>query len=129
MKMCVGMVAIPPTWWPLGRFRHLHHVEFDVKFIFFLKIYEVTWKLGWNTSYFVATKWVLLPNLLSLVSNLASCWKFMQLHENIVEIHPIWWPPYGFCFLACWVWCQIQIFVENLFYMKIWLKYVLFGGH
>jgi hypothetical protein len=22
----------------------LHHVEFDVKFTFFLKIYEVTWK-------------------------------------------------------------------------------------
>jgi hypothetical protein len=42
MKVCVGMVAIPPIWWPQDQFRHLHHVEFDVKFIFFLKIYEVT---------------------------------------------------------------------------------------
>jgi hypothetical protein len=40
MKMHVGMVAIPPIWWALDQFQHLHHVEFDVKFTF-LKIYEV----------------------------------------------------------------------------------------
>jgi hypothetical protein len=28
--------------WPLDGFRYLHHVEFDVQFAFFLKIYEVT---------------------------------------------------------------------------------------
>jgi len=107
MKLHLGMVAIPPMWWPLDQFRHLHHVEFDVKFIFMHKINEVTWKLGWNMFYLVATKWVLFPNLLSLVSNSSSCWKFMQLHENLVEIHPIWWPLDGFCSLPCWVWCQI----------------------
>jgi len=128
--MCVGMVAILPIQWPLGGLRHLHHVEFDVKFTFFLKIYEVTWKIGRNNSYLVATRWVLFPNMLSLMSNLASCSKFMKLHENMVEIHLIWWPLDGFCSPTCWVWCQIQIFVENLLnYMKIWLKYVLFGGH
>jgi hypothetical protein len=42
MKVYVGMVAIPPIWSPLDRFQHLHHVEFDVKFTFFLNIYEVT---------------------------------------------------------------------------------------
>jgi hypothetical protein len=42
VKVCVGMVAILPMWWPLDQFQHLHHVEFDVKFIFFQKINEVT---------------------------------------------------------------------------------------
>jgi hypothetical protein len=42
MKVRVGMVAIPPMWWPPYRFQHLYHVEFDVKFIFFRKINEVT---------------------------------------------------------------------------------------
>jgi hypothetical protein len=106
-KVCVGMVAIPPMWWPLDQFQHLHHVEFDVKFIFFQKINEITWKSCWNMSYLVATIWVLFSNLLSLVSNLGSCWKFMQLHENLVEIHLIWWPLDGFCSPAYWVWCQI----------------------
>jgi hypothetical protein len=36
------MVAILLVWWPLDRFQHLHHVEFDVKFNFFLNIYEIT---------------------------------------------------------------------------------------
>jgi hypothetical protein len=92
MKVCVSMVAIPPMWWPLNQFRHLHHVEFYVKFSFFWKINEVTWKFGWNTSYLVATRWVLFSSLLSLVSNSGFYWKFMQLHENMVEIHHIWWP-------------------------------------
>ncbi len=35
MKVHVGMVAIPSMWWPLDRFRHLHHVECDVQFILF----------------------------------------------------------------------------------------------
>jgi hypothetical protein len=112
--MHVGMVPIPPMWWPIDQFWHLHHVEFDVNFTFFWKINEVTWKLGWNTCYFVATKWVLFPSLLSLVSNSGSCWKFMQLHEKMVEIHPIWWPLDWFCSPTCWVWCQIQLFVENI---------------
>jgi hypothetical protein len=31
------------TWWWLpNQFQHLHHVEFDVKFIFFQKINEVS---------------------------------------------------------------------------------------
>jgi hypothetical protein len=114
MKMCVGMVTILSIWWSPDRFRHLHHVEFDVKFIFFLKINEVTWKFGWNMSYMVTTRWVLFLSLLSLVSNSSSCWKFMQLHENMVELHPIWWPLDGFCSLAYWVWFQIQHFVENV---------------
>jgi hypothetical protein len=41
MKMHVGMVAIPPMWWPLGQFQHLHHVEFDVKFIFSRKLMKL----------------------------------------------------------------------------------------
>ncbi len=41
---CSQMVANPPMWWSPNEFQHLHHVEFDVKFTFFLKIYEVTWK-------------------------------------------------------------------------------------
>jgi hypothetical protein len=68
--------------------------------------------------------------MLNLMSNSLSSWKFMKLHENLVEIRPIWWPPNGFCSLAYWVWCQIQVLVEILCnYMKRWLKYVLFGGH
>jgi hypothetical protein len=35
MKVHVGMVVIPPMWWPPNQFQHLHLVEFDVKFIFF----------------------------------------------------------------------------------------------
>jgi hypothetical protein len=42
------------------------------------------------------------------------CSKFMQSHKNMVEIHPIWWPPYGICCPACWIWFQIQHFVEIL---------------
>ncbi len=76
------------------------------------KINEVTWKLGWNMSYLVATKWVLFLSLLSLVSNSGSYWKFMQLHENLVEIHFIWWPLDEFCSLAYWFWCQIQFMQE-----------------
>jgi hypothetical protein len=52
-------------------------LEFGVKFKFLLKIYANTWKFGWNTFYLVAIKWVLFPSLLSLVLNLAFCWKFM----------------------------------------------------
>jgi hypothetical protein len=64
------------------------------------------------------------------MSNSLSFWKFIKLHENLVEIHPIWWPPDGFCSPTCWVWFQIQFFVKHLCnYMKRWLKYVLFGGH
>jgi hypothetical protein len=114
MKVRVGTVAILLMWWPPHQFRDLHHVKFNVKFTFFSKINEIIWKLGWNTSYLVATRWVLLPKLLSLVTNSSSCWKFMQLHEKMVKIHHIWWPLDGFCSLAIWVWCQIQIFVENL---------------
>jgi hypothetical protein len=40
MKVRVGMVAILPMQWPPDRFRHLHHVEFDIKFIFFWKYNE-----------------------------------------------------------------------------------------
>ncbi len=32
--------------------------------------------------------------MLNLVSNSISSSKFMKLHENLVEIHPIWWAPY-----------------------------------
>ncbi len=99
-----------------------HQTNFDIctmlnsmsNSLFSKKINKIIWKLGWNTFYLVATIWVLFPNLLSLVSNSSSCWKFMQLHEKMVKIHHIWWPLDGFCSLAIWVWCQIQIFVENL---------------
>ncbi len=92
MKACVGMVTILPMWSPRDRFWHLHHVEFDIKFTFFWKINEIIWKLGWHTSYLVTTRWILFPNLLSLVWNSSFCWKFMQLHSKIIERHPIWWP-------------------------------------
>jgi hypothetical protein len=35
MKVHVGMVVIPPIWWPLDGFQDLHHVEYGVKFTFF----------------------------------------------------------------------------------------------
>jgi hypothetical protein len=60
------------------------------------KLYEITWKDSWNTFYLVATRWVLFPIMLNLVSNSASYWKFMQLHEKMVEICPIWWAPHVF---------------------------------
>jgi ribosome-associated toxin RatA of RatAB toxin-antitoxin module len=131
MKVHVGMVAIIPMWWPPDWFQHLQHVEFDLNFTFFSKINEVTWKLGWNTSYLVATKWVLFSSLLTLVSNLGSCWRFMQLHEKMVKIHLIWWPLDWFCSLTYWVWCQIQIFIENLckLHEKMVEIYLRFGGH
>ncbi len=112
MKVCVDnscnssyLVAIRPisTFAPCWIWCQIH-----------LKIYEVTWKLGWNTFYLVATKWVLFPNLLSLVSNLGSCWIFMQLHKNMVEIHLIWWPLDEVCSPTYWIWFQIHVFVENL---------------
>jgi hypothetical protein len=105
MKVRVGMDTILPMWWPLDQFRHLHHVKSNVKFILFWKINEIVWKLGWNTSYLVATKWILFPNLFSLVSNSNCSRKFMQLHEKIVEIHTIWWPLDGFYSLDCLDWC------------------------
>jgi hypothetical protein len=37
------------------------HFEFGVKFSFLLKIYAITWKDGWNTSFIVVTKCVLTP--------------------------------------------------------------------
>ncbi len=54
-------------------------IEFGVKFRFLLKIYAITWKDGWITSYLVASRWVLFLNLLSSVSNSIFCWKFMQI--------------------------------------------------
>jgi hypothetical protein len=54
-------------------------IEFGVKFRFLLNIYAITQKNGWNTSYLVATRWVLFLNLLNLVSNSVFCWKFMQI--------------------------------------------------
>jgi hypothetical protein len=63
-------------------------------------------------------------------------WKFKFLMKNyevcvgMVAIPSIWWPLDGFYSLTCWVWCQIQLLVENLCnYMERWLKYILFGGH
>jgi hypothetical protein len=71
-------------------------VEFGVKFKFLSKCFAITWKDGWNMSYLVATiKVNLFPNMLSLVSNLAFHWNFMQLHEKMVEICLIWWPLNG----------------------------------
>jgi hypothetical protein len=57
LKVHVDMVVIPLMWWLPNWFQHLHYVAFDVKFIFFRKINEVPWKLGWNMSYLVFTKW------------------------------------------------------------------------
>jgi hypothetical protein len=71
MKVHVGMVTIPPIWWPLYDFVP-QHVEFGVKFNFLLKFYAITWKDGWNASYLVTAKWILFLSMLSLMSNLAS---------------------------------------------------------
>jgi hypothetical protein len=38
MNVRVGMMTILPIWWSLDWFRHLHDIEFDVKFFFFLKL-------------------------------------------------------------------------------------------
>jgi hypothetical protein len=54
-------------------------IEFGVKFKFLFKIYTSTWKGGLNKFYLVATRWVLFLSFLSLVSNLAFCWKSMQI--------------------------------------------------
>jgi hypothetical protein len=70
---------------------------------FFLKIYEITWKLGWNMFYLVTIRWVLFLSLWSLVSSSTSCGKFMQLHEKMVAIHLIWWPLNGFYSPTCWI--------------------------
>jgi hypothetical protein len=37
------------------------HVQFSVKFSFLSKIYVITWKDGWNTSYLGATSCILPP--------------------------------------------------------------------
>jgi len=68
--------------------------------------------------------------MLNSMSNSLSSKTLMKLNENLVEICPILWLPNGFCSPNYWVWCQIQVLVENLCnYMKIWFKYILFGGH
>jgi len=41
MKVRVAMVVIPPIWWPLDTFQHLHHVEFGVKFTVFSKFMKL----------------------------------------------------------------------------------------
>jgi hypothetical protein len=46
-----------------------NHIEFEWKFKFLMKIYENACWHGGNSFYMVATKWVLFPNILSLVSN------------------------------------------------------------
>jgi len=108
------MVEIPTIWNPLH-----NHIEFKWKFKFLMKICESACWHGGNSFYLVATGWVLFPSMLNLVSNLTYCWKFMQLHENMVEICPIWWPPYEFCSLTCWVWYQIQLLVKKT-YVTTW---------
>jgi hypothetical protein len=49
MKVHVGMMVIPPIWWPLDKFQHLHHVEFDIKFMKlhenFVEICPILWLL------------------------------------------------------------------------------------
>jgi hypothetical protein len=90
------MFEIPVIRKPLN-----NHIEFEWKFKFLMKNYESACWHGGNSFYLVATRWVLFPSLLSLVSNLVSCSKFMQLHEKMVEIHPIWWPPDRFYSPTC----------------------------
>jgi hypothetical protein len=54
----------------------------------------------------------------------------MQLHEKMVEIHPIWWPLLGL-FFNLWSLVLNFRFLLKIYanYMKGWLKYGLFGGH
>jgi hypothetical protein len=133
------MLEIPVIRMPLN-----NHIEFEWKFKFWMKIMKVhvgmlaippMWYKCWhggNSSHVVQMYFndFDICTMLNLMSISLSSRKLMKLHENLVEIHFIWWPPNGFCSLAYWVWCQIQVFVENLCkYMKIWLKYILFGGH
>jgi hypothetical protein len=86
-------------------------VEFGVTFTFLLNFFAIIWKDGWNTSYLMTTKWVnLFPNVLSLVSNSIFYWKFMQLHEKMIKIRPIWWPPNVFSPpLAYWIKFRIKV--------------------
>jgi hypothetical protein len=95
-----------------------NHIKFEWKFKFLIKNYESACWHGGNSSYLVAIRWVLFPNMLSLVLNSTSCWKFMQLHEKMVEMCPIWWPLDGFYFLARWFWCQIQLLLN--FFVTTW---------
>jgi hypothetical protein len=108
-----------------------HLVEFGVKFRFLLKIYAITWKYGWDTSYLVATKWVLFLNMLILVSNSSFCWKFMQTtwkdgwNTSYLVANRLGFVPqyveFGFKFSFL-----LKIYAN---YMKRLLKYVLFSGH
>jgi hypothetical protein len=119
------MLEIPIIQKPID-----NHIEFEWKFKFLMKNYECACWHGGNSSYLVATRLIDICTMLNLMSNSFSSWIFMKLHENLVEIHFIWWPLNGFCFPTCWVWYQIEVLVQNLCnYMKRWLKYVLFGGH
>jgi hypothetical protein len=78
MKLREILVEIHPIWWPVDGFcPWTYWVWCQIKVL--LKIYAMTWKYGWNSSYLVAMRWVLFHSLLSLVSNLAFCWKFMQI--------------------------------------------------
>ncbi len=95
-------------------------VEFGVKLRFLFKICAITWKIGWNRFYLVATIWVLFPHLLNLVSNLC------KLHEKMVEICPICWPLYVF-WLPLMYWIKSKIKSSELIKCVIWI-FELKGG-
>jgi hypothetical protein len=87
-------------------------IEFGVRFKL-LKIYAIIWKLGWNTPYLVAIRWVLFPNLLNLVLNL-TCWNFMQItwkdgwNMSYLVAIDVFWPP-----LMYWIKSKIKVKVQN----------------
>jgi hypothetical protein len=96
----------------------LHHVEFGVKFTFFLKIYEVTWKLSWNMSYLVATRWVLFPSLLSSMSNLAFLLKFYAM---------TWKNGWNMFYMVATIWIlfsNMLSFVSNSAFCQILCNYM-----
>jgi hypothetical protein len=71
-----------------------NHIKFEWKQVFKEKL----WKCMLTSRQFLQFP----PNgfdictMLNLMSNSLSSWKFMKLHENLVEIHLIWWPQLGF---------------------------------
>jgi hypothetical protein len=54
----------------------------------------------------------------------------MQLHEKMVEIHPIWWPLLVLFFSLLSLVSNFRFLLKIYAnYMKRWLKYVVFGDH
>jgi hypothetical protein len=79
-----------------------------------LKIDIVTWTCGCNKSYLVAIRLVLFPSYWVWCQIQLFIENLCKLHEKMVEICPIWWPPYVFWFpFMYWIKSRIKVKVWN----------------